>query len=67
MDFVDIILTTNLRIQQRFVTIEKGRIQDFKLGGVHLKKLRRAEGGANISKWRLAKRSLCNDKTATIL
>ena len=27
---------------------EQGRIQDFKLGGVHLKKLRRAEGGANI-------------------
>ena len=23
----------------------QGRIQDFKLGGVHLKKLRRAEGG----------------------
>jgi len=26
----------------------QGRIQDFKLGGTHLKKLRRAEGGANI-------------------
>ena len=26
----------------------KGRIQDFKLGGVHLKKLRRAEGGAKF-------------------
>ena len=26
----------------------QGRIQDFKLGGAHLKKLRRAEGGANI-------------------
>ena len=25
-----------------------GRIQDFKLGGAHLKKLRRAEGGAKI-------------------
>jgi hypothetical protein len=25
-----------------------GRIQDFKLGDVHLKKLRRAEGGVNI-------------------
>jgi hypothetical protein len=24
----------------------QGRIQDFKLGGAHLKKLRRAEGGA---------------------
>ena len=29
------------------VTIQ-GRIQDFKLGGAHLKKSRRAEGGANI-------------------
>ena len=27
---------------------DQGRIQDFKLGGVHLKKLRRAEGGAKI-------------------
>ena len=26
----------------------QGRIQDFKLEGAHLKKLRRAEGGANI-------------------
>jgi hypothetical protein len=26
----------------------QGRIQDFKLGGAHLKKLRRAEEGANI-------------------
>ena len=26
----------------------RGRIQDFKLGGAHLKKLRRAEGGAKI-------------------
>jgi hypothetical protein len=26
----------------------QGRIQDFKLGGVHLKKLRRAEGGAKM-------------------
>ena len=26
----------------------QGRIQDFKLGGVHLKKLRPAEGGAKI-------------------
>ena len=28
--------------------IDQGRIQDFKLGGAHLKKLRRAEGGAKI-------------------
>ena len=26
----------------------QGRIQDFKLGGAHLKKLRRADGGAKI-------------------
>ena len=26
----------------------QGRIQDFKLGGVYLKKMRRAEEGANI-------------------
>jgi hypothetical protein len=26
----------------------QGRIQDFKLGGAHLKKLRRAEGGTKI-------------------
>ena len=26
----------------------QGRMQDFKLGGAHLKKLRRAEGGAKI-------------------
>ena len=30
------------------VTTMQGRIQDFKLGGAHLKKLRRAEGGAKI-------------------
>jgi hypothetical protein len=28
------------------IVIVKGRIQDFKLGEAHLKKLRRAEGGA---------------------
>ena len=28
--------------------IVQGRIQDFKLGVAHLKKLRRAEGGAKI-------------------
>ena len=27
---------------------DQGRIQDLKLGGAHLKKLRRAEGGAKI-------------------
>ena len=30
------------------ICILQGRIQDFKLGRAHLKKLRRAEGGANI-------------------
>ena len=30
------------------VQIHQGRIQDFKLAGAHLKKLRRAEGGAKI-------------------
>jgi hypothetical protein len=28
--------------------IDQGRIQDFKLGGAHLKILRRAEGGAKM-------------------
>ena len=28
--------------------MSQGRILDLKLGGAHLKKLRRAEGGANI-------------------
>jgi hypothetical protein len=27
---------------------QQGQIQDFKLGGAHVKKLRRVEGGANI-------------------
>ena len=33
-----------------YVSIQpkQGRIQDLKLGGAHLKKMRRAEGGANI-------------------
>ena len=32
----------------------QGRIQDFKLGGVHLKKLRRTEGGAkNVGVFRV--------------
>ena len=32
----------------RFAIKYQGRIQDFKLGGAHFKKLRRAEGGAKI-------------------
>jgi hypothetical protein len=36
--------------------ISQGRIQDFKLGGAHLKKLRRAEGGAkNVGVFRVKK------------
>ena len=34
--------------QKRFYRGQQGRIQDFKLGGVHLKELRRVERGANI-------------------
>jgi hypothetical protein len=30
------------------ISAYQGRIQDFKLGGAHLKKLRRAEGGEKI-------------------
>ena len=29
-------------------SFNQGRIQDFKLGGAHLKKMRRSEGGAKI-------------------
>ena len=32
----------------KFIMPFQGRIQDFKLGGAHLKKMRRAEGGAKI-------------------
>jgi hypothetical protein len=37
-------------IDNAFVTeqLNQGRIQDFKLGGAQLKKLRRAEGGAKF-------------------
>ena len=31
--------------------INQGRIQDFKLGGSHFKKLRRAEGGRRENVW----------------
>jgi hypothetical protein len=42
----------------------EGRIQDFKLGGVHLKKLRRAEGGAkNFGVFRVFRmRKVCKQK-----
>ena len=36
------------RLKSPLITPTQGRIQDFKLGGAHLKKLRRAEGGAKI-------------------
>ena len=32
----------------KLYSTSQGRMQDFKLGGAHLKKLRRAEGGAQI-------------------
>jgi hypothetical protein len=32
----------------KIVYRKQGRIQDFKLGGAHLKKLRRAQGGAKM-------------------
>jgi hypothetical protein len=38
---------TRISVSQT-TTDMQGRIQDFKLGGAHLKKLRRAEGGAKI-------------------
>jgi hypothetical protein len=44
-------LTTLVVIGTDCIGIYQGRIQDFKLGGVHLKKLRRAEGGANILRY----------------
>ena len=40
-------LLRNVLITQNTGQVQ-GRIQDFKLGGAHLKKLHRAEGGANI-------------------
>ena len=39
-------INTNRQLKQ--VYNNQGWIQDFKLGGAHLKKLRRAEGGAKI-------------------
>jgi hypothetical protein len=33
---------------QMITDMFQGQIQDFKLGGAHLKKLRRAEGGSKI-------------------
>jgi hypothetical protein len=47
----DFELTRGRLFQKRVVRTDvanQGRIQDFKLGGTHLKKMRRAEGGAKI-------------------
>ena len=41
-------MSANVVIVSLFICVYQGRIQDFKLGGAHLKKLRRAEGGAKI-------------------
>jgi hypothetical protein len=42
--------TMNIKAKEYRKTLNtsQGRIQDFKLGGAHLKKLHRAEGGAKI-------------------
>jgi hypothetical protein len=45
-EIVKIMLHMNLFLKR--LDYIQGRIQDFKLGGAHLKKLRRAEGGAKI-------------------
>ena len=38
----------NLNLSEINKNVYQGQIQDFKLGGVHLKKLHQAEGGTNI-------------------
>jgi hypothetical protein len=45
---VDIINKTNVNINEAGGRVFSWRIQDFKLGGAHLKKLPRAEVGAKI-------------------
>ena len=41
----------------------QGRIQDFKLGGAHIKNLRRAEGGAkNFGVYRVKKITILSQK-----
>jgi hypothetical protein len=40
----------------------QGRIQDFKLGGAHLKKMRRAEGGMKILGYFVWKNSILRQK-----
>ena len=37
-----------MHLLSQYFSYIQGRIQDLKLGGAHLKKLRRAEGGENI-------------------
>ena len=41
-------ISTPCILELRSLQPFQGRIQDFKLGGAHLKKLRRAEGGAKL-------------------
>ena len=45
--FVFLYIELSVLVRLTFL-IDQGRIQDFKLGGAYLKKLRRAEGGAKI-------------------
>ena len=45
--FESVLFRSDSRHDDRVVSLQ-GRIQDFKLGGRTLKKLRRAEGGAKI-------------------
>ena len=50
LDFIERFMES-LDVIERFMKsldVIQGRIQDFKLGGAHLKKLRRAEGGAKF-------------------
>jgi len=47
-DIAEILLKVELSTITLTPSPLQGRIRDFKLEGAHLKKLRRAEGGANI-------------------
>ena len=45
---------SEVRLLSYLRCVTQGRIQDFKLGGAHFKKLRRAEGGAkNVGVFRV--------------
>ena len=43
-----VLMSFSLSVLLRFTVADQGRIQDFKLGGTHFKKLRRAEGGGKM-------------------